>query len=106
MITGRSRFANPEGQLLPGANVTVVGQTIESTERVMVPQAAVLQDQQGHYVMVLDEQDTVRRANLEMGVRDGADWAVRSGLEEGARVIIEGAQVMRPGTQMSVKKGL
>jgi RND family efflux transporter MFP subunit len=106
MITGRSRFANPEGQLLPGANVTLVGQTIDSAERVMVPQAAVLQDQQGHYVMVLDEQDTVRRANLEMGVRDGSDWAVRSGLEEGARVIVEGAQVMRPGTRMSVKTGL
>lgn len=103
MITGRALFPNPDGMLLPGQNVTLVGKTIRKTERTMVPQAAVLQDQQGYYVMTLDDQDVVRRQNVKMGVRDGADWAVREGLEPGARVIVAGAQALRAGTQVAVK---
>lgn len=103
MITGRALFPNPEGLLLPGQNVTVVGKTIRKAERTMVPQAAVLQDQQGYYVMTLDDGDIVRRKNVKMGIRDGADWAVREGLEPGTRVIVAGAQALRAGTQIAVK---
>jgi uncharacterized membrane-anchored protein len=69
----------------------------------MVPQAAVLQDQQGYYVMTLDDTDTVRRQNVQVGVRDGADWAVREGLEPGTRVIVAGAQTLRAGTKVAVQ---
>ena len=103
MITGRALFPNPDGLLLPGQNVTLLGKTMQKAERVMVPQAAVLQDQQGYYVMLLDEGDIVRRQNLKMGVRDGSDWAVREGLDEGARVIVTGAQALRPGTQVALR---
>jgi RND family efflux transporter MFP subunit len=103
MITGRALFPNPEGLLLPGQNVTLVGKALRKTERTMVPQAAVLQDQQGYYVMTLDDTDIVRRQNVQMGVRDGADWAVREGLEPGTRVIVAGAQALRAGTQVVVQ---
>jgi RND family efflux transporter MFP subunit len=102
MIKGRARFPNPDGMLLPGQNVTIKGKSVKSIERVLVPQAAVQQDQQGHYVLVVDDSQTVQRRNLEMGVRDGADWAVRSGLEEGERVIVQGAQFMREGAKVSI----
>lgn len=103
MITGRALFPNPDGMLLPGQNITLVGKAIRKAERTIVPQAAVLQDQQGHYVMTLDDGDIVRRQNVKMGIRDGADWAVREGLEPGTRVIVAGAQALRAGTQVAVK---
>jgi RND family efflux transporter MFP subunit len=103
MITGRALFPNPDGMLLPGQNVTLVGKAMKKTERTMVPQAAVLQDQQGYYVMIVDEDSIVQRRNLQMGVRDGADWAVREGLEPGTRVIVAGAQALRAGTQVAVQ---
>jgi RND family efflux transporter MFP subunit len=103
MIKGRALFPNPDGLLLPGQVISLLGQTIQSYERLMVPQMAVLQDQQGHYVMVLDDDDTVRRRNIEVGVRDGADWAVIEGLEPGSRVIREGAQMLRAGTQVALQ---
>ena len=105
MITGRALFPNPDGLLLPGQNVTLKGKTIRKVERTMVPQAAVLQDQQGHYVMVLDDDDNVQRRNLTMGIRDGSDWAVREGLDAGTRVIVTGAQALRPGTRVAVQTG-
>jgi RND family efflux transporter MFP subunit len=103
MITGRALFPNPDGLLLPGQNVTLVGKAMQKSERTMVPQAAVLQDQQGYYVMTLDDTDTVRRQNVQVGVRDGADWAVREGLEPGTRVIVAGAQTLRAGTKVAVQ---
>lgn len=102
MIAGRSLFPNPDGILLPDQTVTVHGRAIEPINRIFVPQKAVLQDQQGHYVLVIDAEAVVRRKNIEVGVRDGADWAVRSGLAAGDRIIIEGAQRLAPGMQASI----
>lgn len=102
MIVGRSLFPNPDQILLPGQSVTVRGRAIEPVEGVFVPQRAVLQDQQGHYVIVVTPEDTVARRNIEVGIRDGADWSVRSGLEPGDRVVIQGAQRLVPGTRVSI----
>ena len=101
-IAGRIKFPNPDGLLLPGQNVTLSGKTVRAVDRVMVPQRAVMQDQQGHYVKVLDSNDTVQRVNIEVGVRDGSDWAVPVGLDEGSRVIAEGARNMKVGTLFNV----
>ena len=51
-------------------------------------------------MLVIDGEDVLRRKNIEVGLRDGADWAVRSGLEDGDRVIIEGMQRLAPGMQV------
>ncbi len=102
-VTGRVLFPNPNGLLLPGANVTIIGEAQQTIERVMVPQRAVIQDQQGHYVMVIDEDNTVQRRNIKVGARDGKDWAARTGIEEGDRVIADGANTFKPGTKVEIK---
>ena len=104
-VTGRSLFPNPEGILLPGQSVVLRGKAIEPMKRIFVPQKAVLQDQQGHFVLVVNDGAIVRK-NLEMGVRDGADWAVREGLADGEIVVIEGAQRLAPGMQVSLSNSL
>ena len=43
-----------------------------------------------------------QRVNVEVGARDGSDWAVPVGLDEGSRVITEGARNMKVGTQFKV----
>jgi RND family efflux transporter MFP subunit len=106
MIAARILFPNPEGLLLPGQTVTARGQAIKAIDRIFVPQKAVQQDQQGHFVLVIDSEDMVRRKNIEVGVRDGADWAVRSGLDAGDRVIIEGVQRLAPGMQATIGNSL
>ena len=102
MIAARMLFPNPHGILLPGQSVKAQGRAIKALKRIFVPQKAVLQDQQGHFVLVIDGDGAVRRKNIEMGLREGADWAVQSGLESGERVIIEGAQRLAPGMQVSI----
>ena len=56
-----------------------------------------VEDMQGRYVYIIKEDDTVARRNITLGLRDGVDWVVESGLEEGMRVIVNGVQKVRPG---------
>ncbi|MDT1063297.1 efflux RND transporter periplasmic adaptor subunit [Paracoccus sp. CPCC 101403] len=100
-IAARAEFANPNGELLPGENVILHGQTVEALDRVVVPQRAVGQDQEGQYVMVVGPDNVVQRRLLELGIRDGADWTVNKGLEQGESVIVEGLQKVRPGATVT-----
>lgn len=102
-IVGRVLFPNPEGLLLPGHNVTLTGQSIRSFNRVLIPQKAVMQDQQGYYVKVVDDSDTVARRDVQLGIRYKDEWIVLDGLEESARVITVGAQMLREGTRVSLQ---
>lgn len=102
MIKGRTLMPNPEGLLLPGQNVMLVGRTAREVTRIMIPQKAVMQDQQGRYVYTLDDQDTVTRTNIQVGLRDGSEWAVTDGLIEGQRVLTEGLQALRPGATLNI----
>jgi len=100
-IAARISFENPDGLLLPGHKVTVVGQVIDQIERIMIPQKSVSMDQQGHYVFTVQEQ-IVARKDVTVGIKDGADWAIIEGLEEGDQVIVEGVQKVRPGDEVNI----
>jgi RND family efflux transporter MFP subunit len=102
-IAGRVLFDNPDGLLLAGESVIIKGETIVQINRIVIPQKAVVLDQQGHYVKIVDDDNTVQRRNIEVGIRVGSDWSLLSGLEEGDRVIIEGTQNFREGAEVEVQ---
>lgn len=96
-ILVRAEFANPDNMLLPGQFVTVVLEQSETKQALLIPQAAVLTDQAGRYVLVVDAENKVQVRRIETGQRFGADWQVTGGLEEGERIILHGLQKVRPG---------
>ena len=96
-VTVTARFPNPDGQLVPGQFTRITIERGEAEKRLLVRQASVLEDMQGRYVYIVDDNDTVARRNITLGLRDGVDWVVESGLEEGMRVIVNGVQKVRPG---------
>ena len=96
-ITVTARFPNPDGQLVPGQFTRITIERGEAEMRLLVRQSSVLEDMQGRYVYIVDDNDTVARKNITLGLRDGVDWVVESGLEEGMRVIVNGVQKVRPG---------
>lgn len=101
-VAARVLFYNPDGMLLPEENVTLHGKLLEEVERIVIPQKAVSQDQQGHYVYLLDREKKVKRANIEVGLRIGPNWAVRKGLKVGDQVLVEGLQKVSPGDAVEV----
>jgi membrane fusion protein (multidrug efflux system) len=93
----RAEFPNPDRLLLPGQFVTVLIERREAVDAVMIPQAAVLTDQAGAYVLLVDDQDKVEARRIEIGQRFGPNLVVTAGLEPGERLVLYGLQKVRPG---------
>ena len=100
-ITVTARFPNPDGRLLPGQFGRILVQRGESQMRLTIPQPSVLEDMQGRYVYIVQDDGTVARRNVKLGPREGVDWVVEEGLEEGDRVVVNGIQKLRPGIEVS-----
>lgn len=103
----RALIGNPERQngagamgardLTDGQFVTVSVEGAEPVLAIAIPRAAVLQDQQGAYVFVLDDQNRAQRRNIRLGRSMAETAIVEQGLEGGERVVAEGVQRVRPG---------
>ena len=66
----------------------------------LIPQASVQENQQGKFVLVVDEQNKVAQRIVKLGRRINAMWLVESGLKANERVIIEGLQKVRNGIEV------
>jgi membrane fusion protein (multidrug efflux system) len=93
----RGDMPNPKGLLIDGQLVRVVLQSGTPKEQVVVPQAALISDQQGVYVFIVEDGKAVIR-RIKLGGESGANAIVASGLDGGEQVIVEGLQSLRPGT--------
>jgi membrane fusion protein, multidrug efflux system len=92
----RGNMPNPKGLLIDGQLVRVALQSATPQDQVVVPQAALIADQQGPYVfLVQDGKAAIRR--IKLGGESGPNAIVASGLDGGEQVIVEGLQSLRPG---------
>jgi membrane fusion protein (multidrug efflux system) len=80
-----------------GAFVTVQISDPHPVNSLIIPRAAVLSDQEGDYVFVLDGQNQARRADVKLGETFDANQVVDSGLKEGQRVVVDGVQRVHAG---------
>lgn len=96
-IAVHAAFPNPRRLLLPGALVTVIVRPEQTRRRPVVTLAAVQQDRQGKYVLLVDENDRVQQRRIEVDGQVDHDWIVSKGLQGGETVIVEGVQKVRPG---------
>mgnify|MGYP003351362105 FL=1 len=55
---------------------------------------------QGPYVMVVGEGDKVAPLPIETGPMSQDRWVVTRGLKTGMRVVVDGLQKARPGSQV------
>jgi len=97
----RATFANPNGIIIPGLFVTLVLESQDKESMVLVPQAAVQENQQGKFVLVVDNKNIVAQRHVFLGRRLNAMWVVEKGLELGEKVIIEGLQKVKAGIEVN-----
>lgn len=92
----RATMANPAGVLIDGQLVSVTLESGKPQERVVVPQSALIADQQGIYVFVVEDgKAEVRRVTV--GAEDGPNIVIERGLQGGEQIIVQGIQSVRPG---------
>ncbi len=96
-VTLRAELPNPDGILVDGQYVGVVLQAGEPQSAIVIPQSALQLDQQGVFVMIVDDDNKAQVRRVEVGDNQGANIAVTSGLKAGELVITEGVQKVRPG---------
>ncbi|WP_294327654.1 efflux RND transporter periplasmic adaptor subunit [uncultured Sphingomonas sp.] len=95
----RAVFANPRGLLLPGMYVRA--ELVEGTKAngILVPQRAVTRDPKGAAtVLVIGADGKLAPRPLQTQRTVGDQWLVTGGLQPGDKVVIEGAQMLQPGT--------
>jgi membrane fusion protein, multidrug efflux system len=111
-IVIRAKIANPKrgpdrpGQiadraLTDGEFVTVMVEGIEPILVLAVPRAAILSDQQGNYVYVVDSQNHAQQQRVQLGQSTAETAVIMSGLSEGQMVVVDGIQKIRPGAPVT-----
>jgi membrane fusion protein, multidrug efflux system len=88
-------------ELFDGEFVTVMIEGVEPITVLAIPRAAVLSDQQGDYVYVVDAQNKAEQRRIQLGQSTPSTAVVSNGLKEGELVISEGLQRVRPGQTVS-----
>jgi membrane fusion protein (multidrug efflux system) len=88
-------------ELSDGEFITALLEGVQPVEVLAVPRPAVLSDQQGDYVYVVDGQNKAQIRRIHLGQSTPSTAVVTSGLSEGELVISEGLQRARPGAVVS-----
>lgn len=91
----RATFPNPEGSLIDGQLVRVGLESGTTEDKIVIPQAALISDQQGVYVFVNDNGKAAVR-HVKTGGPRGTGIVIDQGLTEGEQVIVDGIQGLRP----------
>ena len=96
-VSLRALIPNPDKRLLPGSYVTISATLGALPNAFVVPQAAVLRDAKGPYVMTVAADGKALRKDLVTERSEGSNWIVSKGLAAGDRVVLSGVQKAQPG---------
>ena len=95
-VTVRATMPNPAAVLIDGQFVSVALESGKPEDKVVIPQAALIADQEGVYVFVVEDGKAVVK-RIKVSGESGANVVVEEGLKGGEQVIVEGLQSIRPG---------
>jgi membrane fusion protein (multidrug efflux system) len=95
-VTVRATLPNPDGVLMDSELVRVNVESGKPQEQIVIPQAALIADQQGAYVFAVEDGKAVVR-RIKPGGETGENVVVISGLKAGEQIIVEGIQGVKPG---------
>lgn len=98
----RGRFANRDGRLLPGYYAKLSIDLGQPREALLVPRAAILSDQQGDFVYVV-EGDLARRRGVQTRAARGEFHEVLSGLKSGDLLIVGGTTKVADGRSVQTR---
>jgi membrane fusion protein (multidrug efflux system) len=97
----RAIFPNPRRELLPGMFVRTQLTQAVKRDALLVPQRGVTRNQRGDaLVMVVGAGDKAEERQVTAARVIGNDWLITEGLAPGERVIVDGLQKIRAGSEV------
>jgi len=99
----RAQFPNETKTLYPNQFVNI--QLLLDTHKdvTTMPTAGVQRGVPGTFVYLVNADDTVSVRKIELGVTDGDRVEVRSGLQPGDKIVVDGADKLRDGAKINVR---
>jgi membrane fusion protein, multidrug efflux system len=98
----RAQFANETKTLFPNQFVNVRLLVDTHKDVTVMPTAAIQRGAPGTFVYLVNSDNTVSVHTVVLGVTDGNQVEVRSGLAPGDLVVIDGADKLRDGAKISM----
>ena len=102
----KATFANRDERLWPGQFVDVVVTLGQEANRVVAPAPAVQTSQQGQFVFVVKDDETVELRPVKADRMDETDAVIESGLAAGETVVTDGQLRLVPGAKAEIKAGV
>jgi membrane fusion protein (multidrug efflux system) len=96
-------FSNPGNVLRPGQYGKVRAVLRVQRNALLIPQAAVTEQQGSYLVAVVGSDNRVAMRSVQVGERTDAMWVIQDGLKPGERVVVEGQQSIRQGMPVQSK---
>ena len=102
---GTARISVPYTQgIRPGGFATAALQ-VGQTEAPMLPQSAVLSDQKGNFVYVVNARNEVERRDVTVGTTTSAGVVIQSGLSGQERIVQSAGAFLNPGQKVTPTRG-
>lgn len=101
-VTMRATFQNPDNYLLHGEFVTIKLYANKPVKTPVVPQIAVLENQEGKYVYVIGDNGLPALTYIKVNGQSGDNWIVTKGVKAGDKIITDGLQKVTPGRPVIV----
>ncbi|MBV8663533.1 MAG: efflux transporter periplasmic adaptor subunit, partial [Hyphomicrobiales bacterium] len=98
-IVAKGSADTPARQLVDGELITAIVEEARPVMALGIPRAAVLTDQGGDYVFLVDDDNKAAQRRVTLASSSPAPQlaVVTNGLKEGEKVVVEGMQRVRPG---------
>jgi multidrug efflux system membrane fusion protein len=96
-------FDNEDGMLFPNQFVNAHLLVDTNRDAVVVPSAAVQRGPASAYVYVVQPDEKVKLREVQVGLTEGADTAITSGLVPGEIVVTDGIDKLKDGALVSTK---
>lgn len=93
----RAKLDNPNGSVIPGMYGTATLILGEEQNAVLVREEAIGADQGQRFVLIVDAQNTLQYRPVTLGAREGNLRVVKSGVNAGDKVVVNGLFRLRPG---------
>jgi multidrug efflux system membrane fusion protein len=102
-IRVKGLFANADRRLWPGQFVNIVTVLTTDPNAIVVPSVTVQTGQQGTYIFVVKDDQTVEMRPVVVARTSGAETVLESGVKEGETVVTDGQVRLVPGSRVTIK---
>ncbi len=102
----RAVFSNDDGRIVPGLFARIRVPASDRHSALLVTERAISTDQAQQYVLTLTRTNTVTYQSVKLGPMIGGKRVVRSGLQAGDKIVVNGLQRVSPGMSVTPQEAV